>query len=558
MNDYKKQYELWLEKVTDEDVKKSLLGMSDEEIKNAFSFDLSFGTAGLRGVMSAGTDRMNVYTVYKATEGIARYMKDKGMSSCAITYDSRINSKRFSQIAAATLARGGIYVYITDECMPTPFLSFIVRRLDCDLGINVTASHNPGVYNGYKVYDSCGCQLTDEAANEVTEYIEQVDMFERPLPKFEDYLKTTLRDKKLIVGDIENLYDGDYTECVLDETMYKSRVLNVAYTPLNGAGYRIVPRVLKAGVQNLYVVPEQSYPDGNFTTCPYPNPEKDEALRLVIKLAEETHADIAIANDPDSDRLGVAVNDGEKFVRLTGNEVGVLLTDYVLSMLKQCGKLPDNAIVVKTIVTSKMVNAIAAKYGVEAVDVLTGFKYIGDVINKLEQKGEKERFVFGFEESCGYLKGTYVRDKDGVIAAALIAECASYYKKEQGKTLLDRLNELYAEFGNYLMETVSYRFEGADGAEIKRQLLDSLRGNPLKDVAGESVTAYCDFLTQTEYDLPKADVMRFNCADGSQLIVRPSGTEPLIKCYITTVGGKQSCKRRLEAIKNSLNKIFAK
>lgn len=433
----------------------------------------------------------------------------------------------------------------------------MVRRLDCDLGINVTASHNPSAYNGYKVYDNHGCQLTDDAANEVTSYIEQVDMFERPLPKFDDYIKTNLRDKKLIVSGIDKLYDGDYADCVLDEVMYKSRVLNVAYTPLNGAGHRIVPLVLKKGVKNLYVVPEQSYPDGNFTTCPYPNPEKAEAMSLVIKLAEEKKADIAIANDPDSDRLGVAVNDGEKFVRLTGNEVGVLLVDYVLSQLKQNGKLPEDPIIVKTIVTSKMADAVAAKYGVKVVDVLTGFKYIGDVINKLEQKGEKKRFVFGFEESCGYLKGTYVRDKDGVVAAALVAECASYYKR-QGKTLLDRMNELYDEFGNYLLETVSYRFEGADGAEVKRQLLDNLRGNPLKEVAGEEVCAYCDFLTQTEYDLPKSNVMRFNCKDGSQLIVRPSGTEPLIKCYITTVGDKQTSKRRLEAIKSCLDKMFAK
>ena len=557
MNGYKQKYELWLEKVTDGDVRKSLLNMTDEEIKNAFSSDLAFGTGGLRGVMSAGTDRMNVYTVYKASEGIARYMKDKGMSTCVITYDSRLNSKLFCQIAAATLARNGICVYITDECMPTPFLSFMVRRLDCDLGINVTASHNPSAYNGYKVYDNHGCQLTDDAANEVTSYIEQVDMFERPLPKFDDYIKTNLRDKKLIVGGIDKLYDGDYADCVLDEVMYKSRVLNVAYTPLNGAGHRIVPLVLKKGVKNLYVVPEQSYPDGNFTTCPYPNPEKAEAMSLVIKLAEEKKADIAIANDPDSDRLGVAVNDGEKFVRLTGNEVGVLLVDYVLSQLKQNGKLPEDPIIVKTIVTSKMADAVAAKYGVKVVDVLTGFKYIGDVINKLEQKGEKKRFVFGFEESCGYLKGTYVRDKDGVVAAALVAECASYYKR-QGKTLLDRMNELYDEFGNYLLETVSYRFEGADGAEVKRQLLDNLRGNPLKEVAGEEVCAYCDFLTQTEYDLPKSNVMRFNCKDGSQLIVRPSGTEPLIKCYITTVGDKQTSKRRLDAIKSCLDKMFAK
>lgn len=550
MNDYKQRYELWLEKVTDEEVKKSLLNMTAEEVKNAFSAELSFGTGGLRGIMSAGTDRMNVYTVYKTTEGIARYMAVKKMSTCVITYDSRINSKLFCQIAAATLARNGIYVYVTEECMPTPFLSFMVRRLDCDLGINITASHNPSVYNGYKVYDSTGCQLTDNAANEVTEYIERVDMFERPLPDFNEYFGKT-------IAYVDPIYEPDYVQSVLAETMFKYRCLDVVYTPLNGAGYRIVPYVLRKEVQNLYVVPEQSYPDGNFATCPYPNPEKTEALTLAIKLAQEKHADIVVANDPDSDRLGVAVNDGEKFVRLTGNEVGVLLVDYILSQLKQSGKLPDNPIIVKTIVTSKMTDAVAAKYGVEVVDVLTGFKYIGDVINKLRRQGEESRYVFGFEESCGYLKGTYVRDKDGVVAAALIVECASFYKR-QGKTLLDRMNELYDEFGNYLLETVSYRFEGADGAEVKRQLLSELHSAPLKEIAGEEVTAYCDFLTQTEYDLPRADVMRFNCKDGSQLIVRSSGTEPLIKCYITTVGDKQTSKRRLDAIKACLDEMFLK
>lgn len=552
MNDYKQAYELWLNKATDENVRQSLLKMSDEDVKNAFSSELTFGTGGLRGIMSAGTDRMNVYTVYRATEGLARYMLDRNLKICAVTYDSRLNSRLFSEVASATLASHGIEVYITKECMPTPFLSFMVRYLKCDLGVNVTASHNPSAYNGYKVYDGSGCQLTDNSANEVTAYISQVDMFERPLPRFDNYLN----DKIRYVDDKDDEAEQAYVKCVLNETMSNADGLSVVYTPLNGAGHRIVPRVLQAmGVSNLYVVPEQSYPNGHFDTCPYPNPEKAEALSLATKLATDKRADIVIATDPDSDRLGVAVNDNGRIVRLTGNEVGVLLVDYVLATRKQKGTLPSKPLIVKTIVTSPMADAVAGKYGAEVTNVLTGFKYIGDVINKLEQKGEQDRYVFGFEESCGYLKGIYARDKDGVVASALIAECGAYYKR-QGKTLLDRINELYAEHGNYLLETVSYRFEGADGAEVKRRLLDGARLNPLKEVAGVEVVAYCDFLSQTLYDLPKADVMRYNCVDGSQLIVRPSGTEPLIKCYIATVGDRSKCERRLEEIKSCLNNLF--
>ena len=551
MNDYKKAYKLWLEKATDKDIQQSLRSMTEEDIKNAFSSELSFGTAGLRGIMTAGADRMNVYTVYRATEGLAKYMLSHKMTSCAVTYDSRLNNVLFAQIVASTLASHNIDVYLTRECMPTPFLSYMVRYLHCDAGVNITASHNPSSYNGYKVYDNNGCQLTDNAAMEVTGYIKQTDMFERPLPRFADYEGKNIH----YVGDEA---EQAYVKEVLNQTINNANGLKATYTPLNGAGHRIVPNVLKAlGIIELQIVPEQSYPDGHFETCSYPNPEKAEALTLAIRLAEKENSDIVIATDPDSDRLGVAVNSNGKFIQLTGNEVGVLLTDYILSARKLNGTLPSNPVVVKTIVTSKMIDVIAQSYGAQVIDVLTGFKYIGDVINKLERKGEQDNYAFGFEESCGYLKGTYVRDKDGVVASALIAECAAYYKR-QGKTLIDRMNELYLAYGEYLLETVSYRFEGADGAEVKRKLLANMRNNPLKEVAGVEVNAYCDFLTQTVYDLPKADVMRFNCVDGSQLIVRPSGTEPLIKCYITTVGDKQSNVRRLNEIKSYLNTLFSK
>lgn len=550
MNDYIKVYNLWLNKATDKDVQESLRQMTPDDVKNAFSQDLSFGTAGLRGVMTAGTDRMNVYTVYRATEGLAQYMLHYGMKSCAITYDSRLNSQLFSQITAATLAFHGIKVYITKECMPTPFLSFMVRYLGCDVGVNVTASHNPAEYNGYKVYERSGCQLTDDAATEVTGYIEKVDMFARPLPAYADYEGVTIEY-------VDDNVEKAYVDSVTAQCLGSADGLSAVYTPLNGAGYRIVPETLRRiGLKNVEIVKEQAYPDGNFLTCSYPNPEKPEALKYAKKLADDTLGDIVIANDPDSDRLGVMARDNGKYVQLTGNEVGVLLCDYILSNLSARGTMPQNPLVVKTIVTSKMVDDVCAAYGVEVKDVLTGFKYIGDAINKLEAANQADRYVFGFEESCGYLKGTYVRDKDGVVAAALIAECAAFHKRN-GKTLCDRLRELYAKYGDYLLQTVSYRFEGVDGAEVKERLLTSLRNSPLTEVAGSKVIAYCDYLT---YDtgLPKADVMRFNCEDGSQLIVRPSGTEPLIKCYMTANGSKQSNQARIEAIKGVLNGLFAK
>lgn len=549
MKDYLKAYKLWLSKAIDPDIQQSLRSMTDEDIKNAFSSELSFGTAGLRGIMTAGADRMNVYTVYRATEGLARYMEHHGLTSCAVTYDSRLNSLLFSQITAATLASHGITTYITRECMPTPFLSFMVRHLHCDIGVNVTASHNPSAYNGYKVYEHNGCQFTDAAAREVTEFIDKADMFERPLPKFDDYIGATIKYSS------DNVAQA-YVDSVLAESLGGADGLAAVYTPLNGAGHVIVPEVLrKAGVSRIHVVPEQAYPDGNFTTCPYPNPEKAEALKLAIELAKQTNADVVIATDPDSDRLGVAVNDNGSIVQLTGNEVGVLLTDYVLSARKLNGTLPVNPLIVKTIVTSPMVDAVAREYGAEVTDVLTGFKYIGDVINKLEAKGEHSRYVFGFEESCGYLKGVYVRDKDGVVASMLIAECAAACKR-QGKTLCDKLRELYDRHGDYLLKTVSYRFEGADGAEIKQRMLSNLRTSPLADIAGSKIVAICDFLTQTKYDLPKADVMRYNGADGSQLIIRPSGTEPLIKCYMAVNGDKAANARRIAEIQAQLDKLF--
>ena len=546
---YREKYQLWLNNVKDEDLLAELKSMSDKDIEEAFSGDLSFGTAGLRGVMTAGTNRLNVYTVYKASEGVAQYMLANGLKKCAITYDSRINSQRFSETAAATLASHGIEVVITKECMPTPYLSFMVRELGCDAGINVTASHNPSEYNGYKVYDGNGCQLLDAAAAEVTSYIDKVDTFAKPIPNFADYVG------KLITYSEQSTEDA-YVNSVVSEGLNNIDGISVVYTPLNGAGHRIVPQTLKrVGLKELYIVPEQSKPDGNFTTCPYPNPEKIEALELALKLAKEKRADMLIATDPDCDRIGVAVKDGNDYRRLSGNEVGILLTDYVLTVLKDSGKLPSDPIVVKTIVTSTMVDAVAKYHGATTRDVLTGFKYIGDVVAQLEKVGKKHDFVFGFEESCGYLKGSYVRDKDGVVGAMLIAQCASYYKS-RGLTLADRLEQLAEQFGHYYEKTTSYKFAGIDGAERKERLLSDLRKHPITALGDSEVEDTCDFLTQTRYDLPVANVLRYRSADGSQLIVRPSGTEPLIKCYVTVSGDKASNQIKYNAIQALTDKLF--
>lgn len=546
MEEYLSRYEFWCKNAKDADVISSLQQMQNNENnkQDAFYADIEFGTAGLRGIMEAGPNRMNVYTVFRATAGVASYMKKHNFTSCAITYDSHNNSQKFSQVAAATLASQGIKVFLTKECMPTPFLSFMVRNYHADMGLNVTASHNAAQYNGYKVYDKNGCQLTDDDANEVMQHILAIDPFAMPLPSFEQYeSQVTYADQAM---------EERYKASVLAESLNTADV-SVVYSPLNGAGYRIVPEVLRKVGATVTVVPEQAMPDGNFPTCPYPNPERHEALSLALALAKDV--DLVVANDPDSDRLGVAVCTKQGNQILSGNEVGQLLCDYVLSVRSQRANLPQNPVVVKTIVSTPMVDKIAAHYGAQVVDVLTGFKYIGNVINKLEQTGHESDFVFGFEESCGYLKGSYVRDKDGVVAAMLICECAAYYKK-QGKTLVDRLKELSQQFGNYTFRPVAYTFQGIEGAEKKEQIFCNLRKNPLKQLGLGKIVDECDFLTQTKYDVPKTNVLRYRTDDGCQLILRPSGTEPLVKCYLCAVGDEQSANEKLTSVVNQLNQIF--
>ena len=552
MSDYKQTYNFWLEHATDPAVHADLRAMARDEdkIRDAFYKDLEFGTAGLRGVMEPGTNRLNVYTIFRATLGVARYMQSKGLSSCAITYDSRNNSQLFSETAAATLASCGIKVYLTRECMPTPYLSYMVRNYKTDMGINVTASHNAAEYNGYKVYDNEGCQLTDAAANEVTQFIKVVNPFDTPIPAFDSY-----------VGGLIVYADGDmaerYKQSVIAQGLNDAGGISVVYSPLNGAGYKITPEVLSmVGLKKLEVVPEQAVPNGDFPTCPYPNPEKAEALDLALKLAAKKKADAVLANDPDCDRLGVAVRHNGQYVILSGNEVGLLLSDYILAYKDEQGTLDPHPVIVKTIVSTVMVEALAKKYNAEVLNVLTGFKYIGSAIKDLEQKGQARRFLFGFEESCGYLKGSYVRDKDGVVAAMLTAQCVAYWRK-QGKTLIDRLEELKAELGNSVQKTFSYTFVGAEGAEKIKDLFVSIRNHPLQKLGASRITATTDFLTQTALKLPKANVLRYNSQDGSQLILRPSGTEPLVKCYVTVQGDDNTVAEKFEEIKRQLDTLLA-
>ncbi len=535
-------YAVWCEKASL--YKADLDSMSDEDKKEAFYKDLEFGTAGLRGILGAGTNRLNVYTIGKVTKGLALYLlahKKSGVT-VAISYDSRNCSEEFARYAAAVLAECGIKAYITDKLQPTPYLSYMVRSLKCDAGIMITASHNPAKFNGYKVYGADGCQVTDNAATEIFSFIEGVDTFSvRPA----DF------DKAVASGAIEF---ADVTRAYLDEVYKRSvgaaRDVSVVYTPLNGTGASIVPQMFRErGFNNVTIVPEQAMPDGNFPTTPYPNPEKAEALRLAVELAKKTGADIVIGTDPDADRIGAAVKTGDGYRLISGNEMGVLLIDYIFSHAKA---LPKNPVVVKTIVTTDLAARVAERYGAEVREVLTGFKYIGEVIKKLEQKGEGDRFVFGYEESYGYLSGTYVRDKDAVVASMLVAEMAADYLKE-GKTLADVLDGIYSEFGKYYHRTVSFTYEGAAGAQKMREVLASVRNNPPVEIDGSAVVESIDYLTQTKFDLPKSNVLSFKAADGSKLIVRPSGTEPLIKVYITAASGGE---QRIDAILDQVKKFM--
>lgn len=548
--DIKQIYNDWLSKATeDKDLIAELENIKDDEteIYERFYTSLKFGTAGLRGIIGAGTNRMNIYVVRQATQGLANYILAKyGKGSVAISHDSRIKADLFMIEAARVLAANGIKVYITSELQPTPVLSYLVRYFKCQAGIMVTASHNPAAYNGYKAYGEDGCQMTDDAANAVYDEITKLDYFnDVKIADFDDAVKSNM------IEYVDNSVYDSYIEKVMEQQVNPGICadadLKVVYTPLNGTGNKLVRKVLdKIGVKSVSIVKEQELPDGNFTTCPYPNPEIKEALQKGLELCEKEQPDLLLATDPDADRVGIAVKDYDGSYRLiTGNENGVMLTNYILSCKKENGVLPENPVVVKTIVTTKLINQLCDKYGCELKNVLTGFKYIGEVILNLEKKNEENRYLFGFEESYGYLSGTYVRDKDAVVASMLVCEMAAYYKK-QGKSLAEVIDGLYEEFGYYLNQTYSYEFSGAAGMQKMADMMSDVRKNLPDEIAGYKVEKVCDYLLkkekdlatgeETDIDLPQSNVIALNLSDNNAVIIRPSGTEPKIKLYITAVG----------------------
>ncbi len=508
---------------------------------------LEFGTAGLRGVIGAGTNRMNIYTVGQATQGLSDFLnKNFENPSIAIGYDSRIKSEYFAKEAAKILAANGIKVYIYDELEPTPCLSYAIRRFGTSSGIILTASHNPGKYNGYKCYDSNGYQMTDDAAEETYAFIQKVDYFTGI--KTMDFDEAVNQNLIEYIGEetIEAFLDEVQKQCV-NPGICKKADLRVIYTPLNGTGNKPVRKILKRiGIDEVYVVPEQEYPDGNFPTCPFPNPEIKQAFECALKMTDEIKADILLATDPDCDRVGIAVPDKNgEYVLMSGNEVGAMLLNYILSQKKAQGTLSTNSIAVKSFVSTDLAEVIAKKYNCTFKNLLTGFKYIGELITNLEAEGRADDFVMGFEESYGYLAGTHARDKDAVVGAMLICEMAAYYKT-QGQTLVDVMNNIYSEFGYYCNTVKSYQFEGAAGMDKMEKIMNSLHENPPAELAGMPVTYIGDYKTsvakdiesgsKTKIDLPKSNVLQYKMAGGNGLIVRPSGTEPKIKAYITAIG----------------------
>ena len=509
----------------------------DDQIKERFAVALKFGTAGLRGVLGAGTNRMNIYVVRQATQGLANWVKTQGGNQLvAISYDSRINSDVFAKEAAKVLAANGIKVRIYDALMPVPALSFATRYYGANAGIMITASHNPAKYNGYKAYGPDGCQMTDDAAAVVYAEIQKTDVLAgAKLVSFEEGLASGMIQ---YVEDAckEALYDAIKARSVRPG-LCKTAGLKLVYSPLNGSGLVPVTRVLHdIGITDITIVPEQQYPDGNFPTCPYPNPEIFEALRLGLELAKKSGADLMLATDPDADRVGIAIKcpDGS-YELVSGNEVGVLLLDYICQGRIENGTMPQNPVAVKSIVSTPLADAVAKSYGVEMRNVLTGFKWIGDQIARLEKAGEVDRFIFGFEESYGYLAGPYVRDKDAIIGSMLICEMAAYYRSI-GSSIKERLEAIYAKFGRYLNKVDSFEFPGLSGMDKMAAIMDSLRKDPPAQIGGYQVTKVTDYEKSEETGLPAANVLIYALDGGATVVVRPSGTEPKIKTYFTTLG----------------------
>ena len=558
MEDYKRWCEAELEDAALTEELSAIAG-NEEEIKERFAVALKFGTAGLRGVLGAGSNRMNIYVVRQATQGLANWVKTQGGNQLvAVSYDSRINSDVFAKETAKVLAANGIKVRIYDALMPVPALSFATRYYGANAGVMITASHNPAKYNGYKAYGPDGCQMTDEAANIVYAEIQNTDILTgAKVMDFDEGIKAGLIE---YVGDDckEALYDAIKARSVRPG-LCKTAGLKLVYSPLNGSGLVPVMRILnEIGIDDITIVPEQKYPDGNFPTCPYPNPEIFEALRLGLELAEKEGADLMLATDPDADRVGIAMKcpDGT-YELVSGNEVGALLLDYICAGRIEKGTMPEKAVAVKSLVSTPLADAIAAHYGVEMRNVLTGFKWIGDQIAKLEAAGEVDRFIFGFEESYGYLAGPYVRDKDAVIGSMLICEMAAYYRSI-GSSLKQRMEEIYAEYGRYLNKTDSYEFPGLSGMDKMSGIMADLRQNPPAAIGEYKVATVTDYMNTEATGLPAANVLKYELEGGATVIVRPSGTEPKIKTYFTTLGKDiEEAQAQKDALAAALKPIFS-
>ena len=537
---YQDEYERWLHaELQDVDLKTELQNIEgdDDAIKERFAVALKFGTAGLRGTLGAGTNRMNIWVVRQATQGVADWVKTQGgTQTVAISYDSRLKGWNFARDAAGVLAANGIHVRIYDELMPVPALSFATRYYHCNAGIMVTASHNPAKYNGYKAYGPDGCQMTDEAADIVYQQIQKTDVLTGA--KYMSFAEGVNKGLiQFVEDDCKNaLYEAIEARQIRPGIAATSG-LKLVYSPLNGTGLVPVTRVLNdIGIHDITIVPEQEYPNGYFTTCSYPNPEILDALKKGLELAEQTGADLMLATDPDADRVGIAMKcpDGS-YELVTGNEMGVLLLDYICAGRIEQGTMPAKPVAVKSIVSTPLANAVAEHYGVELRETLTGFKWIGDQIAQLEAAGEVDRFIFGFEESYGYLAGPYVRDKDAVIGSMLICEMAAYYRSI-GSSIKQRLEEIYKEYGRYLNKVDSFEFPGLSGMDKMAGIMNELRTNPPKEFAGKKVVKVMDYTKPEETGLPAANVLIYSLDDGSTVVVRPSGTEPKIKAYYTTLG----------------------
>ena len=559
---YQEEYARWhAADLEDFDLNKELCDIEGDEdaIKERFAVALKFGTAGLRGVLGAGTNRMNIYVVRQATQGVADWVKTQGGTQIvAISYDSRLKGWTFAKEAASVLAANGIHVRLYDELNPVPALSFATRYYQANAGIMLTASHNPAQYNGYKAYGPDGCQMTDDAAAVVYASIQRTDVLTGA--KHMSFAEAVSRGLISFVGDdCKKAFFEAIEARQVRPGLAKTSGLKLVYSPLNGTGLIPVTRVLKdIGITDITIVPEQEYPNGYFTTCSYPNPEIFEALEKGLKLAKKDGADLMLATDPDADRVGIAMKcpDGS-YELVTGNEMGVLLLDYIAAGRKEKGTMPQNPVAVMSIVSTPLADKVAAHYGVELRHVLTGFKWIGDQIARLEKDGEEDRFIFGFEESYGYLAGSYVRDKDAVIASMLICEMAAYYRSI-GSSIKQRLEEIYKEYGRYFNQVDAFSFPGLSGMDKMAGIMENFRKNPPKDFAGKKVVKIVDYAEPEKTGLPKANVLIYTLDDGATIVVRPSGTEPKIKTYFTTLGKDLAeAKREKDELAEAVKPLFA-